>query len=372
MAQGRLALAATQGKFNPQAFVVDSVVPEPQSSAFRTQLEQAVINALANPVNLAVNGTAPLKNGKNSKIKVTLASSKTTASAILSQALARIPNAGPLLVSKTIESAVADNYGKPGTGLNDAYKAATLAMRSGLKTYVKGTRQWGVLTSTGPSLPNFTPNTANGVNPNLDGLMNAASAISANAVNALGASKNPDTVTNMTAALVKGAFVFQKSSQSLMNGTQLARYGGAVSAASTALVAQVAGVAENDWTNVSTGALLTAVVNGAMQAAKSQVVAVAYGAAAGFAGTFIGTGGVLADFDVNATTAAILASFQTAKGVTAKNKANVNQAILAGLNAGLNQANWNDPINGVAGVGGIKDFTVVNGTGDPLTDTIGL
>jgi len=248
-------------------------------------------------------------------------------------------------------------------------------MQNSLRTYARGTRQWGPVSGTAPSLPNFTARPVNGVAPNLNGLMDAASAIAANAINALGAAKEtPDTVANMTAALVRGAVRFQKTSQTAVNG-QLVRFGGTAGATATALVAQVAGDSQSDWKDGDSALLLQAVVNGAMRVARKQVVAIAYGAAAGFAGTYAATtepalrnGG----FDINQVAADILASFRTTRAVTARNEFDVNQAILAGLRAGLDETNWNDPVNGIAGIGGIRDFEIVNGQGDPLTDTVGL
>lgn len=372
LAQGRLALKATQTKFDPQAFVAGATTPQPQSAEFRTQLEQATQNALANPLSLLVNGRATLANGRSVKAKGKLDPSATTASAIVNTALRRIPNASPQLVVNGIQAAAADKFGKPGTGLKDAYRLAERAMTVGLRTYAKGTRQWGPISSTAPSLPNFSDATVDGVAPSLNGLMDAASGIAANAINALGTLKTtPDVVAGITASLVKGAARFQKTSQTTIGG-QLVRYGGTTSATATGLVGQVAGTAQSDWTNATSGDLLNAIVRGAMRSSRKQVVSIAYGAAVGFAGTYTATGGSAAAFDINTAAADILGSFKATKAVRAKNEFDVNSAILAGLNVGLNSANWSDPVNGVAGLGGIKDFTVVNGGGAPLTDTVGL
>lgn len=375
LAQGRLALGATQAKFNPDSFVEGAVTPSPQSEAFRTQLLQAVQKALTAPLNGSISGNVALQNGKQSKVNAVLDPALTTASAILDFALKRIPNTGPGLAIAAIEAAVASpqKFGAPGTGVADANKAAGIAMNLALRTYAKGTRQWGPTSTTPPSLPNFSGKPVNGVAPSLNGLMDAAAATAANAINALGSAlkDDPDVVAGITASLVKSAARFQKISQTPPEGTP-ARFGGTAGATATALVSQVAGNAQADWTNATSGDLLNAIVSGAMKAAKRQVVAVAYGAAAGFAGTFVATGGSQAAFDINAVAAKILASFKETKAVKASNEVSVNAAILAGLNVGLDQANWNDAADGVAGIGGIKDFTVVNGSGTPLTDTVGL
>lgn len=372
LAQGRLALKATQTKFDPQAFVVGATTPQPQSAEFRAQLEQAVENALADPVSLNVDGTVTLINGRKTKAKGKLDPASATASSIVNTALLRIPNVSPQLVVNGIQAAVTGKFGRPGTGLQDAYRLADRAMSIGLRTYARGTRQWGAISSTSVSLPNFSDETIGGVAPSLNGLMDAASGIAANAINALGTLKTtPDVVAGITASLVRGAARFQKTSQTAINGN-LVRYGGTTSATATGLVAQVAGTAQGDWSNATSGDLLNAIVSGAMRAAKKQVVSVAYGAAVGFAGTYVSTGGSAATFDINAAAADILASFKTTRAVRAKNEFDVNAAIVAGLNVGLNPANWSDPVNGVAGLGGIKNFTVVNGGGAPLTDTVGL
>jgi hypothetical protein len=371
LAQGRLALSVTKSTYGKTAFVAGANAPDPQSQAFRNQLQQATVAALENPLNISISGSATLTNGKSINVRGSLDPTKTSASQIFNFTALRLPNVSPGLVIDAISSA--SNFGAPGSASADINKLAELAMLRALRTYRNGTQQWGSISTTAPSLPNFRTSTINGVAPSLNGLMDAAAATAANAINALAPAlkSDPDVVAGMTASLVKAAAKFQKTSQTVIGGN-VVRFSGSTGATATALIAQVAGNAQGDWTNVTTGNLLNAVVSGAMTAARNQVIAVAYGAAAGFAGTFVATGGSLASFDINAVAADILASFKQTTAVRSRNEANVNAAILAGLNVGLNQANWADPVNGVAGIGGIKDFTVVNGSGVPLTDTVGL
>jgi hypothetical protein len=370
--QGRLALAATEANFANKTFVTGAVCPLPQSADFRSQLESAVQNALDNPINEQISGTVPLADGGSAKVSAVLDPSLTKASAILKLALARIPNASPGLVINAISAAVAERFGQSGKGLADANQLAELAMTRALRTYAKGTRQWGPISVTPPSLPNFKPGAVNDVDPSRNGLMDAAAAVAANAINALGTLKtDPDAVANLTASLVKGAAKFQRTSQTAFAGQSM-RYGGSASATATGLVAQVAGVAQGDWTNATSGDLLNAIVTGAMKSAKKWVVPIAYGAAAGFAGTYVATGGSVGAFDINAIASDILASFQGNQAVKKSNQADVSAAILLGLQVGLDQANWADPVNGVAGITGIQNFTVINGGGTPLTDTVGL
>ncbi len=368
LVQGQLALAASQSSFNPANFVVGATTPAPQSTTFQQQLYTATEKALSDPLTVEVAGLVTVGGSvKPVKAKGSLDPAGTTASSILDETLKRLPNNGPGLVGQAVAAAVASPqvFGKPGTGLADANKAAGLAMKATLQTYAKGTQQWAGV----PPLPNFTDETVNGVPPNLNGLTDAAAAVAANSINGLGAvlKSVPGNVSAMTATLISSALSTQKSSQAIVDGDS-PRYGGTVSASSTGIVAQVAGNQQSTWA----GPVLQAVVDGAISAAKKEVLAVAYGVSAGFAGTYIGTGGAVASFDKNVVAGDILASFQGTKGVTKKNQASVSAAILAGLNVGLDAANWNDPVNGVAGIGGIKDFTVVNGTGSPLTDTVGL
>lgn len=372
--QGRAALRASETNFNLNNFVLGATCPAPQSPEFRAQLETAVQNALANPVNIEVSGRVSLVSGRSVRIGARLNPSATKASAILEFALARIPNTAPGLVINSIEAAVAvpQKFGTPGTGLADANRLAQLAMERALKTYVTGTRQWGPVSATPPSLPNFDRRPVNGVPPSRNGLMDAAAAVAANAINALGTLKSdPDAVAGLTASLMSGAARFQRTSQMPASGVAM-RYGGTTSASATALVAQVAGVAQGDWSTATNVDLLNAIVAGAMKTAKVHLLPIAYGVAAGFAGTYVATGGSVGSFDINAAAADILSSFRSSKAIKSSNQANVSAAILLGLQVGLDQTNWSNPANGIAGIGGIENFTVVNGGGTPLTDTVGL
>lgn len=370
LAQGRLALGATTATF-PTINFVAATTPSPQSSEFREQLQQATIAALQNPVTDRISDSVTLHNGRVIRVTGNLNPGLTSASKIFNLVTLRLPNIPPGLVFDAIASS--GNFGAAGSGPADANRIAERAMVNALTTYARGTRQWGPVSTASPSLPNFGTSTVNGVVPSLNGLMDAASAVAANSISALAsgdpASLDPDATAAMTASLIKGAATFQKMSQTVVGG-QTPRYGGALGATTTGLIAQFAGVAQGDWNNLATGDLLNAVVSGALTAAKNQFIAIGYGAAAGFAGTYTATGGT--SLAVNTVAASILASFQGTQLVPSKRLPQLNAAIVAGLRAGLDAANWSDPVNGVAGIGGIKDFTVVNGTGAPLTDTVGL
>ena len=369
LAQGRLALGATATTYNPSVFVKGYTAdnPSPQSQDFRDQLEQATLAALQSPVTVNVNSRVTLADNKSIVVRGSLAAGLTTASQIFNFTTGRIPNISPGLVAEAIKAALAVPRVFRGSGSADVNLVAESAMLNALRTYAFGTRQWGPISTTSPSLPNFSTLVVNGVAPSINGLMDAASAVAANAINALDSS-NPNDIAAMTASLVRGAAIYQKTSQTVVSGT-VPRFGGAVAAATVGLVAQVAGEKQNDWSDEP---LLNAVVSGAMTGAKRQFVAIGYGAAAGFAGTYIATEGDVNAFNLNSVAADIFSSFQTLNLVQNKNLAQLNAAILAGLRAGLDEANWTDPVNGIAGIGGIKDFTAINGEGTPLTDTVGL
>jgi hypothetical protein len=371
LVQGRLAMATTDFTYSTTKFVSGSTPQAPQSSTFRDQLYQAVQAALASPLDVQISGNVPLSGGSSVAVSAGLSPVKTTASAVLETALRRIPNSGPGLVGSAVDASVNERFGKPGKGEDNARKAATMAMSYSLRTYAAGTVQWPATSTTPPSLPNFSLTTVNGVPPSQNGLMDAAAAIAANAINGLGDLKgNDSSVAAMTTALVRGADQFQKTSQQIGSAGASFRFGGTISAASTGLIAQFAGDANNNWSSLS---VLDAIVQGAVQAvSKRNLIAVAYGVAAGFSGTYFATNdNSPTGFDINDATSDIIAALQSAGCVNSKNQVNFNKAVFDGLNMGLS-GNWSDPVNGLAGIDGIKDFTVVNGVGAPLTDTVGL
>jgi hypothetical protein len=398
--QGQQALKATlSNSYASYVYTTNAQTgnaPVAQSSAFRAQLYTATLNALSVPQTytsgiskVPVTSYNP-KTGKITTNQVTILGitpTKTTASAILSAATARIPDLAPGLVSNAVSAAAAftTNSGgvvlpifgpQPTTAainsaisngtvpklnqttaakqLANADLAAKTALTATVKAYAAGTKQWAAFPKTGSTatnayLPNFStkalaPTSVNPQKPNLLGLADAAAAVAANAINGLGVGDNTNTATNtigglygktainvqnIAKSLTQAANAVQKTSTTTVSGVQ--NYtSGALGAESLGLVTQVAGVANSNWgTPGSPGitAILTGIVKGAVAgvgATSPNVLAVLSGVSTGFYADYLAT--------VGSTTNTVLslAAFTTA------NAANIAQTF---INAGVKKYN---------------------------------
>jgi len=424
LVQGRNFMAAKATMKDGSIYYVGSAAITPasvQRSTAQEQLQMATQRALSNPVTnlvgikgLSVTTTTGTKT-KTTKVTAVLDPQKTTAAAVFSVTSKLIPNFGPDLVKYGVEAAMRGggtpvfNYkGKDAAAIQkaqitDAAKIAQAALSASLKTYVSGTVNWAKVPKTGPLLgarylPNFSANTIptkaapGGTTQasHLIGISSSAAAISANAINGLGAisglyGKTSANVQALTTSLVKGANAFQKTS--MLNGTTSV---GAIGAATLGIVAQVAGVENNNWglslAANDTNAILQGIVTGAVKAAKSQMSAIAAGVAQGFTGTYLVTKtNVKADNLVDFKTANvsdILNSFVLAGAVKLGTTAATNLQLLIGDSIAQAYTKFGYDTNGdrtlvpaisdLTGAPGIKDFALVNGVGSPVTDTVGL
>ena len=409
--QGQQALKATlSNSYAGYVFasngIQNSNAPVAQSGAFRAQLYTATLNALAVPqtyttgVSKVPVVSINVKTGKKTTNQVTIfgiTPNKTTASAILAAATARIPDLAPGLVSNAVSAAaifttnssgvVLPVFGpQPTTAainaainggtvsklnqttaakqLANADLAAKTALTAAVKAYTAGTKQWAPFPKTGSTatnsyLPNFStkalaPTSLNPQTPNLLGLADAAAAVAANAINGLGVSDNTNTATNtigglygktainvqnLAKSLTQAANAVQKTSTTQVpNGNIYAS--GALGAEGLGLVTQVAGVANSNWGSGTVGTIsqiLQGIVNGEVAAlgkTSANLAAVAAGNAAGFYADYLATlGGGSNTFSTNSVATQIELSFTKAGVTSATLAASIAKAVNAGFSA---------------------------------------
>ena len=307
--QGQLVQTVTTANYATTAYVVNpgttnpTVVPNPQTSLYRSQYLSAVQNALANPTTATipkqtVNTYNPVTKKFVPVANVTgaLSPASTTPTLILQAVVADMPNFAPTIVSNAVAATMAGTNGNNGifyptwgavpkpsskdlssqaninlfnqktaaAQLSNAGTAASKALTAACSAYAKGTVNWAAFPSTGnPTNPTYLPNfgtttlgqkgLTNNQIPNLTGLANAASAIAASAINGLGVGtgttnvgvlygQTQSNVTSMTTALLKAAASFQATStkNNTAAGTSFYTYG-SISAAAFGDVTQVAG-----------------------------------------------------------------------------------------------------------------------------------
>ncbi|MFZ4716639.1 MAG: hypothetical protein ACOYMT_03765, partial [Chthoniobacterales bacterium] len=188
--QGQLALAATTANVGTTAFVVSpvsagytnpTVVPNPQSTNFRTQYLAAVQSALTNPTLATIPKTTVKTFNPRTRTYVnvanvtgTLSPASTTPTLILNAVVADMPNYGPAIVSNAVAATMAGQTNGQGifipvwgavpkptaanlkdqasintfnsktasTQLSNAGKAASAALTAASKAYTKGTQNW--------------------------------------------------------------------------------------------------------------------------------------------------------------------------------------------------------------------------------------
>lgn len=427
LVQGRAVLASTSKTAKPVVQGGNFTASQVQTTLTQNQIQLATLAALSSPFTGNITKqVVSLSNNKTTSVTAKLSPKLTTASAIAGYALKRIPNYGPLIVQAGVEAAFSGQgnatFNYKGTTpqkiqaaqLADAGKVASIAMSSSLKAYAGGTVNWAGVPKTGTVfgatyLPNFGTKvlpSANVANQQLatPGLITKyASAIAANAINGLGNiaagpagtyGKNQTNVQSLTAALVKGAVAFQKTSLTpdLTPGQKTV---GSIGASVLGITAQVSGDQNGGAINNTFGTtavfkdVLQGVINGAIASAKTQAWAVAIGVAQGFTGTYLATTYNASNTPVNL--AAFIAlnageintAFLTANKGKAYTKAQLGtyttlaDAINAGITAmytAFDVANGgaNKDFSNISGAGGIRNFDLVNGVGIPVTDTVGL
>jgi len=472
--QGQLAQAATVANYATTAFVVKpgttnaTIVANPQTSQFRSQYLAAVQQALTNPATVTIPKTTVSTRKTNgpiipvANVTGTLSPTLTTPTLILSAVVADMPNFASAIVGNTVAATMAGvtnssgifiptwgpapkptaanlssqaninvfNQKTASAQLANAGKAASTALTAACKAYVSGTQNWVAFPKVGnPSnpissnyLPNFGTTTlgqaglTNNQIPNLTGLANTASAVSASAINGLGVGtgttnaavlygQTQSNISSITAALVKAAATFQATSTKNNTAAGLNFYTyGSISASVFGQVTQIAGTNNyyattsiNDGPNdaVST-MLLNSVINGAVSAVKSSlpnVQSVASGVAQGFLASYLFT---TTNAPSSMTNAAWLSQYETA------NSSFISSAIARAygkpttdftgiINQQLNkfftdyQAYVSSGLTNrtvfanVAGAAGINLATtnssltpLFNGVGSPVTDTTGL
>lgn len=337
--QGQLALAATTANVGTTAFVVSpvsagytnpTVVPNPQSTNFRTQYLAAVQSALTNPTLATIPKTTVKTFNPRTRTYVnvanvtgTLSPASTTPTLILNAVVADMPNYGPAIVSNAVAATMAGQTNGQGifipvwgavpkptaanlkdqasintfnsktasTQLSNAGKAASAALTAASKAYTKGTQNWQGFPTTGnPTNTSYLPNfgtkalgqkgLTNNQAPNLTGLADAASAVAANAINGLGNfntnsatapyGKSATNVQFMTQQLIKAASAFQKSSTTVITGSP--NYlSGSLGAASFGITTQVAGDQNVSWGSQASPDGFTLLLNGVVRGAVAAV-----------------------------------------------------------------------------------------------------
>jgi hypothetical protein len=339
--QGQLALAATTANVNTTAFVVSpvsagytnpTVVPNPQSTNFRTQYLAAVQSALTSPTLATIPKTTVKTFNPRTKTYVnvanvtgTLSPASTTPTLILNSVVAKMPNFAPAIVSNAVAATMAGTTGTNGifipvwgavprptaanlsssnninlfnsrtasTQLSNAGKAASAALTAASKAYTRGTVNWQGWPATGATNPNgYLPNfgvttlgprggTGSQIQaPNLTGLADTASAVAANAINGLGNfntnsatapyGKSATNVQFMTQQLIKAASAFQKSSTRVITGSP-AYPTGSLGAASFGITTQVAGDQNVSWGSQASPDGFTLLLNGVVRGAVAAV-----------------------------------------------------------------------------------------------------
>jgi hypothetical protein len=395
------------------------------------------------------------KTGKQTTNKVTALGfnpALTTPTAVLAIVSARIPNFDPSLVSNAVAATLlyttnangvvfpvwgpqpaAASVSKATNSQNllnlntktanaqikNATSVATAALTAAVKAYAAGTKQWAAVPKGGPSnsvvyLPNFgkTPlgPTINPQTPDLKGLSDTFAAVSASAINALGA-PNTNAASNTAglygqtaanvAALTKALTAVAIKSQVLSASTvdNVSGYpSGALGAEGLGLITQVAGANNSNWANSSVNFLLQAVVSGATAAVgkTSNLVAVATGVAQGFYADYLETTtdnpklSPTAFATLNGNASAIVTAFKNALGGSAAAATTLTNLGITGgatgsvegyfaniANAIANGTNgvWANSISGAKGINlgvGTNTTALLNGVGTPVTDTTGL
>jgi len=333
--------------------------PAAQTGNFRAQLYTATLKALGTPIRYT-NTISPVnvvvKNGNNNLLTTNTISSfgfdptLITTAQVLTVTTARVPNFGPGLVSNAVAASMlytTNQYGYiiPVYGpqpfitnlnnpvlvsqvnqttaakqLSNAAAAANAALIASAKAYLSGTTNWAPAPVSGPTntnyyslyLPNYSTSiigpTNNYQKPDLIGLANAAAAVSANAINGLGAintnssalyGKTASNVQSMTASLIAAAATYQTVSNQGVTNARVYNNGktyfgiGSVGASAVGIVTQVSGNANDNWGSYGTpgvSAILNGVVSGAVSALGTNYsVGVVNGVSIGFYATYLAT-----------------------------------------------------------------------------------
>ena len=454
LTQGNLALAATTANYSSSVsggkFVANATCPNPQSDSFRGQLYTATVNALKYPVtNLSGISklTVTYANGKTTTVTASLSPTLTTPDLVEQVSTAKVPNYGSAFASNAVSASLAyttNTYGivfpvwgaQPSSAnvtkyatnsyalnvktesaqLATAGKAASAAMTAALKVYATGTVNWAAYPKTGvPTngsyLPNFGTTTINsGTNaqsPNQTGLADAAAAVAAESINALGAINTNSylvnsglygiTTTNaisIAQALTKAALAFQATSTKAISGeTHYAL--GALGADAFGILTQTAGSTNAVWGGQATGGL-TSILNGLVKgmvtavgaSSTSNVSALIGGVAQGFYADYLATcyNTSTTPISLNAflsNNGATIAGAFNAAGVknisTATYNTDISNAFNGVHNAAYNNgvsllapSAWNTTSFPLAGYNGVNKLGYLNGVGTPVTDTVGL
>lgn len=362
-----------------------------------------------------------------------------TAAAQLSNAAASA-NAALLAAAKAYAPGTQNWAPVPGTGFPYSNSPNLGVNRIYVATSTNGTLASNVVaglpkyTNNGGYLPNFGSTNINGQPVNLIGLANAAAAVSANAINGLGAvSTNPtalygktsNNVQALTASLIAAAAQYQQVSTTVNIGTKylvynsgFVRFGlGAIGASEVGVVTQVAGKANDTWGVPNApgtySSLLNGVVKGSVSAVGSNYAnAVSAGVAEGFYITYLATynqvshsnGSTpdnLSTFEAKNTTNLALTFYNAYlnQGITniqvsslvgyinngfgtVWNAASTTNTLTGRVAVPTNPATWNQYNSMIPGAQGIHlgvsspvgstNGPLINGVGLPVTDTVGL
>ena len=454
LTQGNLALAATTANYSASVtggkFVTNATCPNPQSASFRGQLYTATVNALQYPVtNLSGISklTVTYANGKTTTVTAALNPTKTTPDLVEQVSTAKVPNYGSAFASNAVAASLAyttntkgivfpvwgaqpssanvTKYATNSYALNvktesaqlaTAGKAASAAMTAALKVYATGTVNWAAYPKTGvPTngsyLPNFGTTTINsGTNaqsPNQTGLADAAAAVAAESINALGAINTNSSLVNsglygittsnatsIAQALTKAALAFQATSTKAISGeTHYAL--GALGADAFGILTQTAGSTNAIWGGQATGGL-TSILNGLVKgmvkavgaSSTSNVSALIGGVAQGFYADYLATCYNTSTTPISqnaflSNNGATIAGAFNAAGVknitTATYNTDISNAFNGVHNAAYNNgvsllapSAWNTTDFPLAGYNGVNKLGYLNGVGTPVTDTVGL
>ena len=319
-------------------------------------------------------------------------------------------------VTKYATNSYALNVKTESAQLATAGKAASAAMTAALKVYATGTVNWAAYPKTGvPTngsyLPNFGTTTINsGTNaqsPNQTGLADAAAAVAAESINALGAINTNSSLinsglygittsnaTSIAQALTKAALAFQATSTKAISGeTHYAL--GALGADAFGILTQTAGSTNAIWGGQATGGL-TSILNGLVKgmvtavgaSSTSNVSALIGGVAQGFYADYLATcyNTSTTPISLNAflsNNGATIAGAFNAAGVknisTATYNTDISNAFNGVHNAAYNNgvsllapSAWNTTSFPLAGYNGVNKLGYLNGVGTPVTDTVGL
>jgi len=332
------------------------------------------------------------------------------------------PVYGPQPSSADVNKYATNSYGlnkkTAAAQLVTAGKAASVAMTAALKVYATGTINWAAYPKTGvPTnsayLPNYGTTTVNsGTNaytPNQTGLADAAATVAASAINGLGAvntnSANLNSglygitasnATSISQALTKAALAYQATAtKAIPSETHYAV--GALGADAFGLVTQVAGPTNSVWGGQATGGLtyiLNGLVSGMVKAvgatSTANVTALITGVSQGFYADYLATcyntqtTPITQSAFLGNNLSGITTAFTSAgvKNISSPTFQTTISAAFGGVyNAAYNGANgvtliepkyWNVTSYPIAGYYGVNKMGYINGTGSPVTDTVGM